>query len=663
MSKGSPNKKRRVHFDPDNVDIVAEEGDNLLETAIAAGVHINASCGGNGVCGTCKVLIEEGGVDSSRTEKLSQEEYKQGLRQACQSSIITDLVVSIPVESRLETAILDRERKELAAGAEQVEALATGWAFAPPLSKIFVELPPPTSGDNTSDLSRLLRGLRQQDNLDDISVDFNVVKKLAQVLRDGHWKVTVTTLLNGSETRWDSKRRPTIINIEPGDTRSKHYSLAFDIGTTAVRGQLLDLNRGKVLAQSIEYNGQISYGEDVITRIAYCQKPGGLRKLQQVVVATINGIIKQLLAQAGVEVKHIGHIVVAGNTTMLQLLLSLKPKYIRLAPYTPVANFIPQVRADSLGIEVGEHVYLHTLPSVASYVGADIVSGILGAGVYQRKKLTLFIDIGTNGEIVIGNSDWMVTASCSAGPAFAGGGVKHGMIATEGAIEGFDINPLNFEPAVNTIGEVKPKGICGSGLISIVAGLLEAGVIGPNGKFNTTLSTKRVRQGSDGYEYVLCWSSETQIGKDIVITEVDIDNLIRAKAAIYAGYQTLIKSVALTGSSLEQVIIAGAFGNNIDIAKAITIGLLPDLPRERFIFIGNGSLLGARLTSFSTDMLNDEKKVARMMTNFELSENATFMNNYIAALFLPHTHASEFPSVKKKLTNCHEAKLKSRVTI
>jgi len=382
-----------------------------------------------------------------------------------------------------------------------------------------------------------------------------------------------------------------------------------------------------------------------------------------VVVATINGIIKQLLAQAGVEVKHIGHIVVAGNTTMLQLLLSLKPKYIRLAPYTPVANFIPQVRADSLGIEVGEHVYLHTLPSVASYVGADIVSGILGAGVYQRKKLTLFIDIGTNGEIVIGNSDWMVTASCSAGPAFAGGGVKHGMIATEGAIEGFDINPLNFEPAVNTIGEVKPKGICGSGLISIVAGLLEAGVIGPNGKFNTTLSTKRVRQGSDGYEYVLCWSSETQIGKDIVITEVDIDNLIRAKAAIYAGYQTLIKSVALTGSSLEQVIIAGAFGNNIDIAKAITIGLLPDLPRERFIFIGNGSLLGARLTSFSTDMLNDEKKVARMMTNFELSENATFMNNYIAALFLPHTHASEFPSVKKKLTNCHEAKLKSRVTI
>ncbi|GAJ02727.1 unnamed protein product, partial [marine sediment metagenome] len=234
---------------------------------------------------------------------------------------------------------------------------------------------------------------------------------------------------------------------------------------------------------------------------------------------------------------------------------------------------------------------------------------------YQRKKLTLYIDIGTNGEIVIGNSDWMVTAACSAGPAFAGGEIKHGMIATDGAIEDFDIDPTNFEPVVVTIGKVKPKGICGSGLISIVAGLFEAGVIGPNGKFNTTLRTERVRQGSDGYEYIICWSPETQIGKDIVITEVDIDNLIRAKAALYAGCQTLIRSVALTVSNLEQIIIAGAFGINIDIAKAITIGLFPDLPLDRFAFIGNGSLLGARLTSFSTDTLNDEKKIARMMTN------------------------------------------------
>ena len=644
--KDSTTEKRRVHFDPDNIDIAVEEGANLLEAAIAAGVHINASCGGAGVCGTCKVLIKQGQVESTRTEKISAEEYEQGLRQACQSRIITDLVVDIPVESRLETAVLDRERVGVI---QPLEALATGWRFKPPLSKLFVELPPPTLKDNTGDLSRLLRGIKQRYHLSNMSVDFGVVKKLAKVLRDSHWKVTVTTLITAAKPRTKEWRRPRVIHIEPGDTREKHYSLAFDIGTTGVRGQLLDLNRGKVLAAGLDYNGQISYGEDVISRIAYCQKPGGLRKLQQAIVATINGITGELEAQSQVDVKYVGHIILAGNTTMTQILLGLDPKYIRLAPYIPVANFFPPVRADSLGIKVGKQVYLFTFPSVASYVGGDIVSGIVGSGVYQRKKLTLYMDIGTNGEIVIGNSDWMVTASCSAGPAFEGGGVKYGMIATNGAIEDFDINPSNFEPVINTIGGTKPKGICGSGLINIVAGLLEVGVIGQNGKFNTNLRTKRIRKGSDGYEYVLAWAPETQIGKDIAITEVDIDNLTRAKAAMYAGCQTLVKSVGISCSDLEQVIIAGAFGSNIDIEKSIIIGLLPDIPRDRFIFIGNGSLLGARLTSFSRDLLDDARRVANMMTNFELSVNVNFMNNYTASLFLPHPNAEEFPSVYKRL--------------
>ena len=646
MTKDSTREKRGVHFDPDNIDIAVEEGANLLEAAIAAGVHINASCGGAGVCGTCKVLIKQGQVESTRTEKISAEEYEQGLRQACQSRIITDLVVGIPVESRLETAVLDRERVGVI---QPSEALATGWRFKPPLSKLFVELPPPTLKDNTGDLSRLLRGIKQRYHLSNMSVDFGVVKKLAKVLRDGHWKVTVTTLITAAKPRTKEWRRPRVIHIEPGDTREKHYSLAFDIGTTGVRGQLLDLNRGKVLAEGLDYNGQISYGEDVISRIAYCQKPGGLRKLQQAIVATINGITEELEAQSQVDVKYVGHIILAGNTTMTQILLGLDPKYIRLAPYIPVANFFPPVRANSLGIKVRKQVYLFTFPSVASYVGGDIVSGIVGSGVYQRKKLTLYMDIGTNGEIVIGNSDWMVTASCSAGPAFEGGGVKYGMIATNGAIEDFDINPSNFEPVINTIGGTKPKGICGSGLINIVAGLLEVGVIGQNGKFNTNLRTKRIRKGSDGYEYVLAWAPETQIGKDIAITEVDIDNLTRAKAAMYAGCQTLVKSVGISCSDLEQVIIAGAFGSHIDIEKSIIIGLLPDIPRDRFIFIGNGSLLGARLTSFSRDLLDDARRVANMMTNFELSVNVNFMNNYTASLFLPHPNAEEFPSVYKRL--------------
>lgn len=636
-------KKRNIHFSPDNVNIVVAQGSNLLKAAIDAGVHINASCGGTGVCGTCKVLIEKGEVESTRTDKLSEEEYKQGLRQACQSRIVTDLVVFIPPESRLEKAVLSREKRAVS------EALATGWRFKPPLNKCYVELPPPTVSDNTSDLSRLLRGLKRQCGLSNMWVDFEVVKKLAKVLREGDWKVTVSTLVTPAKGGAVDVHRPRVINTEVGDTREKFYSFAFDIGTTTVCGQLLDLNRGRVVAEGIEYNRQISYGADVITRIAYCQKPGGLKKLQQAVVANINGIIKRLLAESQVELKHIGHMMIAGNTTMTQMLLGLDPKYIRLAPYTPVATFIPPVKANTLGIKVKKPVYLFSFPSVASYVGGDIVSGIIGSGVHQRKTLTLFIDIGTNGEVVVGNSDWMVTASCSAGPAFEGGGIKHGMVAMSGAIEDFTVNPSNLEPEISAIGGEKPRGICGSGLISIVAGLLEAGVIAQNGKFNHDLPTKRIRQGSDGYEYVLSWAAETQIGRDIVITEVDIDNLMRAKGAVYAGCQTLTKSVGIGCSDLEQVIIAGAFGSHIDIEKAITIGLLPDLPRDRFIFIGNGSLLGARLTSFSTDLLDDARKVANMMTNIELSENADFMNNYIAALFLPHTNVNEFPSVKEKL--------------
>ena len=657
MAKTVEKKKYKVHFNPDNVEIVVDQGEDLLQAAIAAGVRIYASCGGAGTCGTCKVQVEKGDVETTRTDKITGEEFSKGIRQACQSRVLSDLSIYVPVESRLEKAVLAREQKRVS------EVLATGWRFVPPLSKYFVELPPPTLDDNTSDLSRLLRGLKQRYHLSNLSIDFQVMKKLARTLRDGDWKATVTTLVTAVKPRAGDRRRPRVINIEVGDTRDKHYSLAFDIGTTTVCGQLLDLNRGRVVAESMAYNGQIRYGQDVITRIAYCQKTGGLKKLQQAVVATINDIIGELQDQSKVETERISHIMAAGNTTMTQILLGLNPQYLRLTPYTPVANFFPPVPANSLGIQVSDHAHLFSFPAVASYVGGDIVSGIVGSGVHQRKALTFFMDVGTNGEIVVGNSDWMVTASCSAGPAFEGGGVKHGIIAAEGAIEDVKINPATFEPKIGTIGNARPKGICGSGLINTVAEMLETGVIGQNGKFNQDLSTRRVREGADGYEYVLARAAETQTGSDIVITEVDIDNLMRAKAAMYAGCQTLSKSVGIECCNFDQVIIAGAFGSHIDIKRAITIGLLPELPEERFIFIGNGSLLGARLTSFSTDLLDDARRVAQMMTNFELSENVDFMNNYVAALFLPHTNTEEFPTVSKKLAGRSNNNPKERTKI
>ena len=340
----------------------------------------------------------------------------------------------------------------------------------------------------------------------------------------------------------------------------------------------MNLNNGQILAQAVEYNAQIAYGEDVISRIAYTQKENGLKKMKDLVVSTINGIIRQLLKQHKVPVETITQITVAGNTTMTHLFLEIEPRYIREAPYTPPMNFVPVIRAKELGLDLADHVQVYLFPSIASYVGGDVIAGVMGSGMSRQERLTLYIDLGTNGEIVVGNSEWMTCAACSAGPAFEGGGIKHGVRATRGAIEDFSINPTTFEPMILTVGMVKPMGICGSGLINIVAGLLEACVLDQNGKFKPGLKTDRIREGEDGWEYVLAWAPDTQIDRDIVITEVDIDNLIRAKGAMYAGYVTLLEEVGLTMEDLEQVIIAGGFGNYMNIEKAITIGLLPDFP-------------------------------------------------------------------------------------
>ena len=639
MAISSELPRHNVHFEPDNIKIQVDPGANLMETAVAAGVHINASCGGAGVCGTCNILVKSGRVESIRTDKISQKDYNRGIRQACQTRIFSDLNVEIPVGSRLEKAVLSREVEEVSA--QKPVALVSGWSFNPPVKKVFLELPKPTMEDNVSDLSRLLRSIKQQCKLENISVNAEILTGLARILRTNNWQLTATILLEANSSC-------RVINIEPGDTRKGHYSLVFDIGTTAVRGQLLDLNRGKVISHCIDYNRQISYGEDVISRIAWSQKTGVLKRLQKAVTATLNDLIKGLINSADIEVQSISHMVVAANTVMTQLLIGLDPKYLRLSPYVPTISNVPLLKAKSIGINTEEHVHLYIVPSVASYVGGDIVAGILGTGIHQSDKITLYIDIGTNGEIVIGNSDVMLTTSCSAGPTFEGGGIKHGIIATSGAIEGFEINPSDFEPVITTIDSAKAKGICGSGLINIAARLLESGIITQNGKINTDFPTKRIRESEDGYEYILCKKIETQIDKDIVITEIDLDNLMRSKAAMYAGYKTLAKNIGINLTDIERVIIAGTFGNNIDIKNAITIGLLPDLPRDRFFFIGNGSLLGSRLISFSTDLLYHGETIANKMTNIELSENTEFMSDYMAALFLPHTNMDEFPSVTIK---------------
>jgi uncharacterized 2Fe-2S/4Fe-4S cluster protein (DUF4445 family) len=657
--------KHIITFYPSQRKIAVEKEENLLQAAMEAGIHINASCGGSGTCGKCKVKIRRGAAPSPPHPKLSRWEYDEGFRLACLTSIRGDLDVEVPLESQVDRSVLnlkgDRGAQQYLLSPQDIYQLVKGWDVDPAVFKRAIELDPPTRQDNASDLTRLTMALARQHGLEGISTDFRVIKKLGRLLRASDWKVTATLVL----TRKGYK----LINLEPGDATRQNYSIVLDIGTTTIFGQILDLNGCVVvacpegqcdgttlfaLAEASDYNAQISYGEDVITRIVYSQRPGGLKKLQEVVVSTINKIIQELLEMSGLDRSLVSHLVIAGNTTMTQLLLGLDPKTIREEPYVPTANFIPPVRAIHLGINIGEHVHVYIFPLVASYVGGDIVAGILGSGVFQRDTVTLYMDIGTNGEIVLGNKDWLASASCSAGPAFEGAGIKFGMRATRGAIEEVSINPHTLEPMILTIGRTKPVGICGSGLIDAVAELLATNAIDPNGKFRRDLSTGRVRQGADGYEYVLAEKGETLIHEDIVLTEIDIENLIRTKAAIYAGCKALLESVGVGFKDLEQVIIAGGFGRHLDLEKAILIGLLPEMEIGKFIFVGNGSLLGARLLSFSKDLLKEAERIARMMTNLELSHHPTFMNDFIAAMFLPHTDAAAFPRVTETLRRIRE---------
>ena len=638
---------KTVHFLPDDVTVTVEEGENLLNVAANAGVYIHAFCGGDGVCGKCKVKIEQGEVAATQATQLKNEEIEQGFRLACQSKVVTDLVVQIPETIRKDGKKLKRKPKTTRSiSARSLDGLIGSWDVEPPVEKRFFSLSKPTIADNVSDLQRLTRAISKGcPECQEPSYDHpELLQELPFVMRKAGWEVT-TILLRGKRPEEPTR----IIAVEPGDTKDILYGLAVDIGTTTVCGVLINLNTGEVIADASEYNGQIQYGEDVISRIVYSQRPGGLKALQERVVHTMNNVIETICKKVSIAHDDISYIMAAGNTTMSHLLLGLNPKFVREAPYTPTCNQYPITRASSIGISAHPSVRLFLYPSVASYVGGDITAGVHACQMHKSPEQTLFIDIGTNGEIVIGNEEWMVCAACSAGPAFEGGGIRHGMRATGGAIENFHIEPVTLDPMIITINHARPQGICGSGLISIVAELLEVGVIDQQGKFNQDIDHPRIREGYDGYEYVLAWAKDSAVDEDIVITEVDLDNLMRAKGAMYAGYQTLLESVSMNFSDLDRVILAGNFGNYIDLEQAITIGLLPDIDRDRFYYLGNASLLGAQISLTDHKRFLERDVVSKLMTNMELSESPNFMNHYVASLFLPHTDMSLFPTVKTKL--------------
>jgi uncharacterized 2Fe-2S/4Fe-4S cluster protein (DUF4445 family) len=636
-----------IKFLPYETTIQVQDGDTVIRAALEAGVHVNASCGGEGVCGKCRVLIEDGTVEGGVSERLSAEDQEKGYRLACRAIVKSDLVVRIPVESTIDAGVLKLQaapRRTAHIKEFNFEELKEKGLFVAPVEKKYLELPAPTAQDNLPDITRLISYLKAKHDEHRLEVDLSVIRKIPDVMREDDFKVTATLV---RPVRKRGKTR--LINVQPGDTSSQNYAIAMDIGTTTIYGQMIDLITGDVLAQHGEFNGQISYGEDVISRIVFAEKPGGLKKINEVVINTINKILNRIVKESGVNPEDISTITLAGNTTMTQLMLAVNPRSIRRAPYVPAATLYPPIKAADLGMDLVGHVTALVYPAVSSYVGGDIVAGVMGSGIYRSEALTLYLDVGTNAEIVIGNKEWLACAACSAGPAFEGGGLKFGMRAAKGAIEDFSIDPVTLEPMIITIGNVRAKGICGSGLIIMAAVMFEMGIINNLGKFDRDLDTPRIREDDGIYEYVLAWKGETQIDRDVALTEIDIENLIRAKGAIYSGCMTLLTEVGLSLSDIEHIILAGGFGSYVDLEKAMTIGLLPEMDTDKVTFIGNGSLMGARMSSLTNRIRQDVSEVTKKMTNFELSDTPSYMDNYVAALFLPHTDMNLFPKLKSRL--------------
>ena len=531
--------------------------------------------------------------------------------------------------------------------AEEVETkggISSGvFSHSPLATKLHLKLPLPDLKDNLSDLERLYREICRIQNIEIMQTGLANVRKLGQLLRTSNWEITTTL----------GKRNDTveIVLIQPGDTSLRNYGIAFDIGTTTISAQLIDLNAKKILGTKATYNKQATFGSDIITRIIAAKEETGLERLHHAVIDGMNDMTKELAVENSIDLNDVTCCVCAGNTTMIHLLLKVDPRYIRKEPYIPTANFVPVTRAAESGIKINPRGLLGCVPGVSSYVGGDITAGILACGLYKEKELSLLIDAGTNGEIVLGNKDWLICASASAGPAFEGSGVTCGMRASKGAIEKIKLSK-KLDSDLETISNAPARGICGSGYIDILSELIKIGIIDKNGRIKSDIKSDRLRKGEFGREFVVAFKKEKKkvdcnLDRDIVITETDIANLKRAKAAIFAAACILTKHMGFDFKDVRKVFIAGGFGTCLDIKRAISIGLLPDLPEKRFLFVGNSSLAGSRQILLSYDAMKQAEEIARKTTYFELSTDSHYMEEYTAALFFPHTDLTRFPSVKK----------------
>jgi uncharacterized 2Fe-2S/4Fe-4S cluster protein (DUF4445 family) len=634
-----------VAFDIASQPVRVPTGTLLAEAARLAGVEIGQPCGGQGRCGRCAVQVTSGTVRRRSALRLSPEAVAQGFALACQTVVEGDVAVTVLLQEKIERQLTsDRVAAEI--------AVPDGYSpgVSQTVQRFRLSVAPPSLEDQTDDWSRLQLALRQQAGMTQVRASLPVLQRLGEALRQGDWRVTA--VIDIQDEHGGALLSEQLIDVLPDHLFDDVplWGIAVDIGTTTVTVWLVDLITGKVHAQVAEYNGQIARGEDVISRIIYASKGDGLAELRTLVLETINKLIGLACKRVGPALQarpeQVIKATIAGNSTMIHLLLGVPASSIRLSPFITTVNQPALLAAREVGLAIHPDAVVDCLPGVASYVGADITAGVYSTGMYDADKLTLFMDVGTNGEIVLGSREWLVACAASAGPAFEGAGVVHGMRATQGAIEEVWVNGATYEPTYRVIGHEQPRGLCGSGLLSLIAELFLIGVIDKAGNFNTALGTPRVRQGEHGWEYVVAWASETQPGIDITLTRVDVDNLLRAKAAIYAGFLVLASSVGIPLDWVEQVLIGGSFGKYINVEKAVQMGLLPDMPWDRFQFLGNTAVRGAYYALLDRAARARIKEIAGRMTYIELSADNSFYEAFTSALFLPHTDLARFPTVE-----------------
>jgi len=625
-----------------SVEAACNAGDNLLELARRSNVAIDAPCSGNGSCGKCRVKLVEGNLETIPSRHITEEEFEAGWRLSCNCKVVGDCTVFVPdiasaYQSRMKTADLSSP-KEIAIFEQCQTALKeSGIEFTNQFRAVTLEVAEPTADDTMPDNERLTWAIQDALGVEKVKIPFAVMTQLAAALRENNFRVCVKGQLQENTF--------VCMDICAPDDRIL-VGCAIDIGTTTVTAVLTDLTSGKLLAKGSSGNGQIRFGADVINRIIQSARPGGRKALQDAIVKeTLNPILANLCKAAGIKAKSILNLAIGANTTMNHLLVGVDADPVRMDPYIPSFFAWEDLKAGDLKLVANPVAPVTIAPNIGSYVGGDITAGTLATMMWDTDEMTLFIDLGTNGEIVFGNRDFLMSCACSAGPAFEGGDISCGMRATDGAVEAVTIDKDTMEPTMTIVGDAgqKPVGICGSGIIDIISELFRTGIINAKGLFARDGS--RVKRDEHGMgRYVLATAGESETGREVSINEVDIDNFIRAKGAIYSGIDTLLQSVDMTPECIEKVYVAGGIGSGINMKNAVNIGMLPDVELEKYQYIGNSSLTGAYAMVMSEQATAKCHEVAANMTYLELSTYPGYMDSFVAACFLPHTDSSRFPN-------------------